>query len=75
MSKKQTHHANEVVNAFKQKLSQSGIDHVGQKHFDELQLLIESAIDSAVFLEMQRVADRVSSLAHEIRNSADHFDA
>lgn len=75
MSKKQTHHAHEVVNAFKQKLSQSGIDHVGQKHFDELQLLIESAIDSAVFLEMQRVADRVSSLAHEIRNSADHFDA
>ena len=45
MAQKQTQHARDVVNAFKEKLSRSGIDHVGQKHFDELQLLIESAID------------------------------
>ena len=75
MTKKQTEHALQVVNAFKDKLSQSGIDHVGQKHFEELQLLIESAIDAAVFMEMERVADQVSSLAHSIRKSAEHFDS
>lgn len=74
MSKNQTSHALDVVNAFKEKLSKSGLDHVGQKHFDELQLLIESAIDSAVFLEMERVADRIDSLARDIRNSAERFD-
>jgi predicted Co/Zn/Cd cation transporter (cation efflux family) len=74
MSKNQTQHAQDVVNAFKEKLSKSGIEHVGQKHFDELQLLIESAIDSAVFLEIESVADKVDSLAHQIRNSAEHFE-
>ncbi|RLT96896.1 phosphatase [Ketobacter sp.] len=74
MTQKQTQHAQQVVDAFKDKLSKSGIEHVGQKHFEELQLLIESAIDAAVFLEMERVADQVSSLAHSIRNSAEHFD-
>ena len=75
MSKSQTQHAREVVDALKQKLSKSGVEHVGQKHFDELQLLIESAIDSAVFLELERVADQVSSLAHQIRHNAETFDS
>ena len=75
MTQKQTQHALQVVNAFRDKLSKSGIEHVGQKHFDELQLLIESAIDAAVFIELERVADQVNSLAHAIRNNAEHFDA
>jgi len=74
MTQKQTTHALNVVNAFKDKLSKSGIDHVGQKHFDELQLLIESAIDSAVFLELERVVDQIDQLAHTVRNNAEHFD-
>lgn len=75
MTQKQTQHAQQVVNAFKDRLSKSGIEHVGQKHFDELQLLIESAIDAAVFMEMERVADQVDSLAHSIRNAAERFDS
>jgi len=75
MSRSQTQHALDVVNTFKSKLSKSGVDHVGQKHFDELQLLIESAIDSAVFLEIERIANRVDNLAHDIRKSAESFDA
>jgi len=74
MAENQTRHALNVVNAFKERLSKSGLDHVGQKHFDELQLLIESAIDSAVFLEMERVADRIDSLAHDIRTNVGHFE-
>ena len=74
MAQKQTQHARDVVNAFKEKLSRSGIDHVGQKHVDELQLLIESAIDAAVFLELDRVADQMENLAETIRNTAEQFD-
>ncbi len=74
MSQKQTHHAQNVVNAFKDKLSKSGVEHVGQKHFDELQLLIEAAIDAAVFMELERAADQADSLAQAIRNNAERFD-
>lgn len=75
MTQKQTRHAQDVVEAFKDKLSKSGVDHVGQKHFDELQLLIESAIDSAVFLELERIADQIDSLAHNVRHNAEHFES
>lgn len=74
MSQSQTEHAQNVVESFKEKLSKSGVEHVGQKHFDELQLLIESAIDSAVFLEVERIADKLDTLTHEVRNSAERFD-
>lgn len=74
MSQSQTDHAQQVVDSFKEKLSKSGLEHVGQKHFDELQLLIESAIDSAVYLEIERIADKLDSLSHEVRQSAERFD-
>ena len=74
MSKSQTQHALSIVDTFKSKLSQSGVEHVGAKHFNELALLIEAAIDSAVFSEMEVTADRVSQLAHEIRSNAEKFD-
>ncbi len=74
MSQSQTDHAKQVVDSFKEKLSKSGLEHVGQKHFDELQLLIESAIDSAVYLEIERIADKLDSLSHEVRQSAERFD-
>ena len=74
MSKSQTEHAQKVVASFKEKLSKSGVEHVGQKHFDELQLLIESAIDSAVFLELENVVDKLETLTHDVRRSAESFD-
>lgn len=74
MSQSQTEHAKKVVQSFKEKLSQSGIDHVGQKHFDELQLLIESAIDSAVFLELENIASKLETLTQEVKNTAERFD-
>ena len=56
-------------------LSESGRQHVGQAHFDELSLLIESAISSAVLEELEAAADKMDKLAHELRNAAEHFDA
>lgn len=74
MSQSQTNHALSVVEAFKEKLSKSALEHVGQKHFDELALLIESAIDSSVFIEMEKVANRIDVFAKDVRNSAEKFD-
>jgi hypothetical protein len=68
-------HAQQVVERFKNMLSESGRQHVGQSHFDELSLLIESAISSAVFQELGEAADKIDELAHQLRSTTEHFDA
>ncbi len=66
-------HAEKIVQAFKDKLSNSGRQHVGEKHFDELVLMIESAISTSVLEEMERTADKIASLAEELRKEAEHL--
>jgi hypothetical protein len=74
MTMKQNLHALHVVEAFKQKLSAETITVLGEGHLDELALLIESAISAAVLEEMEKTADKVDRLAHNIRQFAEHFD-
>ncbi len=74
MSQQQREHARQVVERFRGMLSPSGRQHVGEAHFDELALLVEAAISSAVLEAMESVADRLEALAHEMRNQAEHFD-
>jgi hypothetical protein len=65
--------AERVVNAFKQKLSQSGRDHVGDRHFDELTLMIESAISTAVLEKVEHAADLIHDVVESIRKDAEHL--
>ena len=73
MTHKHLPHAQRVVDAFKNKLSQSGRDHVGEKHFDELTLMIESAISTSVLEEIERAADRIQDVVQSIRKDAEHL--
>ena len=73
MTHKHLPHAERVVNAFKDKLSQSGRDHVGEKHFDELTLMIESAIATAVLEEIEHAADKVHDVIESVRKEAEHL--
>ena len=73
MTHKHLPHAERMVESFKEKLSKSGREHVGDKHFDELTLMIEAAISSAVLLELQRAADRVDEVVALIRKDAEHL--
>ncbi|MAC48514.1 hypothetical protein [Oceanospirillum beijerinckii] len=72
MSQELQQKAQDVVSAFKQQLSKSGIEHVGQHHFSELQLLIESALTSVSLQQMEHTADRVQSLAQQLRQEVQH---
>ena len=74
MSKRQTEHARSVVAAFKEKLSKSAVEHVGARHFEDLELLVESAVDAAVFIEVERIADRLEKVVGEVRLVAERFD-
>ncbi len=73
MTHKHLSHANQVVNAFKEKLSQSGREHVGEKHFDELALMVESAIATAVLEEIEHAADKINSVVESIRKGAEQL--
>lgn len=74
MTHRHQKHAHEIVERFKGMLSESGRQHIGAKHFDELALLIESGISSAVLDELEIAANKMDNLAHEVRNYAESFD-
>jgi len=73
MTHKHLSHAQRVVNAFKEKLSQSGREHVGEKHFDELTLMIESAISTSVLEEVEHAADKIQAVVESVRKEAEHL--
>lgn len=73
MTHKHLPHAERVVKSFKNKLSQSGREHVGEKHFDELALMIESAISTAVLEEIEHAADKMHDVVESIRKGAEHL--
>ena len=73
MTHKHLSHANRVVDAFREKLSQSGREHVGDKHFDELALMVESAIATAVLEEIEHAADKINEVVDSIRKDAEHL--
>ena len=73
MTHKHLPHAERLVEAFKNKLSKSGREHVGDKHFDELALMIESAISTAVLEETEHAADILQEAVDSIRKGAEHL--
>ena len=74
MTMKQTEHALQVVNSFKGMLPDAMVNDIGDAHFAELALLIESAISAAVLQEMEKTADKIDKLSPDVRNFAEHFD-
>ncbi len=74
MTHRHAKHANQVVEHFKQALPDSTRKHIGAKHFDELALMIESALSATVLEALEQAADRVEALATGLRRSAEEFD-
>ncbi|WP_420598892.1 phosphatase [Neptuniibacter sp.] len=74
MTMKQTQHAQQVVESFKGMLPDAMVNDLGEDHLAELALLIESAISAAVLQEMEKTADKIDQLAHDVRNFAEYFD-
>lgn len=68
MDREHSAHAKNLVKAFKEKLSPSGRDHVGIKHFEELEVLVEVALATAVNEEREQVAASLDALSRSLRN-------
>jgi len=69
---KRTRHAQEITDRFREMIEEAG-DSLSEKHYQELVLLIEAGIDTALVEKLEKVADKVDSMAHAIRNDAEQF--
>ena len=55
-------------------MSATGRQHVGEKHFAELALLIEAAIDAALLDENAHYVAELERLLLRMKRSGEHFD-
>jgi len=74
MSMRYDQHVEHVLKAFLELLEPEVRECISQEHIDELELLMESAISTAVLQQLEAVADQVSDVAVQIRRRAEKFD-
>lgn len=68
-----TQHAQKITERFRELVNDAG-DSLAEEHYDELVLLIEAGIDTALVDRLENIANQLQKLAHAIRNDAEHFD-
>ncbi len=69
----QAKHAEAMANRFRELVEDAG-DSLPVNHYNELKLIIEAGLDTALLETMEKIAGRLSSLAHEIQHDAEFFD-
>jgi hypothetical protein len=74
MTERYRKHAEALVEAFKGFLPASLANEISEAHFDELSMMVESAIDTAVLEHQEAFAARLIKLAEEVRGNAERFD-
>ena len=74
MSEHYEKHAIEVSNAFLDLLEDPVREGISESHRNELAMLIEAAISTAVFEALEEAADAVAALSNRLRHDAEHYD-
>ena len=71
MTEQYRNHADKVVAGFKSILGEDLCGQLGEEHFGELAMLVESAISSSVLEELEKAADTLESMASGLRRHAE----
>ena len=71
MTEQYKNHADKVVAGFKNILGEERSGQLGDEHFGELAMLVESAISSSVLEELEKAADNLESMASGLRKHAE----
>ena len=61
-----------MADRFRDLMEESG-DSLSDHHYDELKLIIEAGLDTALVEVMGKIAGELSRMAHNIQNKADFF--
>ncbi len=69
----QSDHAQAMADRFRELVEESG-DSLPVGHYDELKLIIEAGLDTALVESLEKIAGKLSQLSHDIQNSAEFFD-
>jgi len=75
MSQHYEKHADEVVQGFLGLLEQDARDGLDEESLQQLSMMIESAISTAVLSQLEKVADEISGLSKQVRRRAERYDA
>lgn len=70
---KRNKHAQDITDRFREMVTQAG-EELDEAHYEELALLIEAGIDTALVDVLEKMADRLDKLAHDVRHNAEFFD-
>ena len=74
MAKNHKKHAAEIVRNFKDQLSPKALKAMDEDVFDELALIIESALSTTVLEHIEEAADKLTALTKEFRKKVEHFE-
>ena len=74
MSTRYEKHAKQVVKGFKELIDDEAKKALTEENFDQLAILINSAITNAVLSAVEKVADDLEKSVRKIRRGAEHYD-
>lgn len=74
MSQHYEKHAEKLVSAFLGMLDESVRPQIGENHRQQLAMLIESAISTAVLEQLEHTADEIADFAVRLRRRAEHYE-
>lgn len=74
MSQHYERHAEQVTNTFLDLLEDEVRARISEDHRNELAMLIEAAISTAVYDQLEHAADEITDLAERLRHYAEHYD-
>ena len=69
----QSDHAQAMADRFRQLVEESG-DSLPASHYDELKLIIEAGLDTALVEVMEKIAGQLAKMSHDIQNKAEFFN-
>lgn len=64
-------HSGEVVEQFRAMIGPEAAAAIDDEHFQELAIMIESAIDTAVLMRLEPIASELAALAERVRHNAE----
>lgn len=69
----QAKHAEAMAERFRELVEDAG-DSLPVNHYNELKLIIEAGLDTALLETMEKVSNRIKDLAEDIQHNAEFFD-
>ena len=69
----QANHAEAMVDRFRELVEDAG-NSLPVNHYNELKLIIEAGLDTALLEMMGKIAGSLKGLADDIQHNADYFD-